>query len=157
MDTLWIIMEHIFVFVFITIFMYWIFIIVDTCFACRPTQLLPAQLHCVFQICKKAQWMRTDGSSQMHLNLHASFLPQLLTLSITRHSSQRSASLARLRLKSRRPSMSLTRTGAASLRRMSWSKGRVLEFTLSDGIIFVWSLVNSQWANKKLRPSGTML
>lgn len=152
-------MNHIFVFLLIAIFMYLIFIIVDTYFSCEPhsCRLCICTVYFTSAGCNwKAQGLRADGSSQMHLVLHASFLPQLLTLSITRHSSQRSASPASPAMTSRRPFMSLTRTKAASLRRMSWSKGLVLEFTFNDGFIFVWSSLNSQWAKEKLRPSGSL-
>lgn len=84
--------------------------------------------------------------------------PQLLTLSSTRNSSLRLAWLANPVMTSRRPSASLTRTRVASLRRTSWSRHRLLVFTLSLSeplAVQGSSFFGPQWIQNVIVPKST--
>lgn len=119
--------------------------------------------------CRNYSLCKTHHSLCLCYNLPLSIFPQLPIPSSTRSSLLRSAWQPSPPMTSRRPLPSLTRTRVASLRRMSWSRHPLLNFThklLKALVALGSSFSGSQWnqndvrgpkASEKLRLLGVLL
>lgn len=101
--------------------------------------------------CRNDSLCKTHHSLCLCYNLPLSIFSQLPTPSSTRTSLLRSAWQASPPMTSRRPLPSLTRTRVASLRRMSWSRHPLLNFTHKLLKARGSSFSGSQWIQNDVR------